>query len=57
MTTKTMIILSVGLGLAALTGGILYYRAKKKQTPSVPDKKVLTDEEAKALFDKYFTLR
>lgn len=57
MTTKTMIILSVGLGLAALTGGILYYRAKKKQTPSVPDKKLLTDEEAQALFDKYFTLR
>lgn len=52
-----MIILSVGLGLVALTGGILYYRAKRKQTPAVPDKKVLTDEEAKALFDKYFTLR
>lgn len=57
MSTKTMIILSVGLGLVALTGGILYYRAKRKQTPAVPDKKVLTDEEAKALFDKYFTLR
>jgi hypothetical protein len=52
-----MIILSVGIGLAALTGTILYYRAKKKKTPPLPDTKVLTAEEAQALFEKYFTLR
>jgi hypothetical protein len=52
-----MIILSVGLGAAALVGAVLYYKSKKKQTPKGPDTKVLTDEEAKALFDKYFTLR
>lgn len=57
MTSKTMIILSVGLGVAALTGTILYYRAKKKKTTPIADTKVLTAEEAQAIFDKYFILK
>jgi hypothetical protein len=52
-----MIILSVVLGVTALVGSIMYYKSKKKQKPKVPDTKVLTAEEAQALFDKYFTLR
>jgi hypothetical protein len=52
-----MIVLSVAFGAAGLLAAVLYYKSRKKQTPKGPDTKVLTDEEAKALFDKYFTLR
>ena len=57
MSTKSMIILSLVLGVTALVGSIMYYKSKKKQKPKVPDTKVLTAEEAQALFEKYFTLR
>ncbi len=57
MSTKSMIVLSVALGAAGLLAAVLYYKSRKKQTPKGPDTKVLTNEEAKALFDKYFTLR
>jgi hypothetical protein len=52
-----MIILSVGVGVAALVGAVLYFKYKRSKTPKSPSSKVLTDEEAQALFDKYFTLR
>jgi len=54
---RSMIILSVVLGVTALVGSVLYYKSKKNQKPKFPDTKVLTAEEAQALFDKYFTLR
>jgi hypothetical protein len=57
MSTKSMIVLSVALGAAGLLAAVLYYKSRKKQKPKVPETKVLTAEEAQALFEKYFTLR
>lgn len=57
MSSKSMIILSVGVGVAALVGAVLYFKSKRSKTPMSPSSKVLSDEEAKALFDKYFTLK